>query len=182
MISVSARTWSSVSTYGNESSSSFWPGRVGLEGITLYHIAPGIQIQHLLGDFDDGLLDASLFLLPLLSTQTVECRDDSLGADIACQPIRLVDRDVELPPTLILHRQELTDQSIQLTLHQPAKPADAVVNVNDKVVHLQIGIDRLGCFSDRPLAHTRLRSLPAEDFRVCDQVEGPPILSQEKPL
>ncbi len=127
-----------------------------------------------------GLLDASLLLLPLLPAQTIERRDGALRADITRQPVRLMDRDVELPATLIFDGQELADQSIQLTLHQPAEAADAVIDVNHIIAHLQIGIDRLRRFGNRSLAHARLRPFPAKDFRVRDQVQCRPFDTQDK--
>jgi hypothetical protein len=50
--------------------------------------------------------------------------------------------------------------------------ADAMIDMNDIISHLQVSVHGLGCFGNRPLAGARLRPLPPEHLRICDQMEG----------
>ena len=83
-----------------------------------------------------------------------------------------MDRHIELSAALIFDSQELADEPVQLALDQSTKAANAMIDVDDIVAHLQVGVDRFRRFCNRTLAHTRLGSFPAEDLRICDQVQG----------
>ena len=130
-----------------------------------------VQIKQLLGDFLDGLFDASLFLGPCLTSESVQRRDAAIGTDIARQPISLVHRDVERVAGVVLHRQELALVSFELTLDESREAPDAVIHVDNVVARLEVRVDRLGSLRGGAGAHAGRRSLPAEDLRVGDEVK-----------
>src|SRR5215217_623859 len=90
-----------------------------------------------------------------------------------------MDRHIKLPSTLVFHRQKLTHMTIQLALDQATEATNTMINVNDIIPHLQIGIHGFGCLCHRSLTHARLRTFPAEDLRVGDEVHHRVINSWE---
>ena len=82
-----------------------------------------------------------------------------------------MDRDIERIPAIVVNREVFPFVTIELPLNQAGEPPDPVIDVYNKIAGLQIRVDRLGCLCNLFLPNTRLRSFPAKDFGVSDEMQ-----------
>ena len=121
------------------------PVRVRREGVSGHGLARRIELQQLLGHVAHGLLDAGLRLLPRGSAELVERR--ARGAGVLLDEIEPLDRDEELVLARVAELHELLRRRADVDPLETDEHADAVVDVDDEIVDLQvaeIGEERAG--------------------------------------
>jgi hypothetical protein len=125
-----ARFWSSVSTYGKLSSSSFAIA-YRRKGITFHHLTARVQVEQILGNFLHRFFDAALVSCPRLPAEIIERRLAAIRADVASEPVRLMDGDVENVAAVIFNGEILPFVAVQLSLDQTREASNAVIDVDN---------------------------------------------------
>ncbi len=93
-----------------------------------------------------------------------------VGADVARQPVGLMDRDVNLPAVAELHLQILAVQSVHRAPHQAGEQPDSEFDVDDEIPGFQVGVGRLRREGFCRRTAARFGPDPAEDFVIGQQV------------
>jgi hypothetical protein len=78
--------------------------------------------------------------MPAQAAEAVQRRGPAIRANVSGQTIGLVHGHIEHAAALIFHRQKLARVTFQLPLHESAKAADPVIDVDDIVASQQVGI------------------------------------------
>jgi len=138
------------------------PGCVGAEGVTLHDLALRVQLQQVIRDLRDRALGPRLDLLPFGRAQPVQLGHDLSRADVAREPVGLVDGHVELVALRILDLQVLPVDAIHGHLDEALELADAVLHVDDEIARLHVREEDLRRERAGALRPAGLRLPPAE--------------------
>ncbi len=95
-----------------------------------------------------------------------------IRADVAAQPVGLVNRHKELVAAFVFDEQEFALQAFQRAADQAFVAADAVIDMHDPVARFQIGIEGFGCFGRRAVLLAGPRAFPSKYFAVGQQVQA----------
>ena len=112
--------------------------------------ARGVELQQLFGHVAHGFLDAALGLLPGRAAQTIERRPRRAG--VLLNEIEPLDGDEELVLRRVAQLHELLRLEADLNPLQADEHADAMIDVHDEVVGLEIAKVREECGGCRPAA------------------------------
>ena len=112
------------------------PVRIGGEGIAGHRLARGVELQQLLRHVAHGFLDAGLGLLPRGAAELVERRARRAG--VLLDQVQPLDRNEELVLAGVAELHELLRRQADVDPLQADEHADAVVDVHDEVVDLQV--------------------------------------------
>ncbi len=111
-----------------------------------------------------------LGLTPFGSAQIVNVRGGTVRSDVAGDAISLVDRYIEYIAVLVLNCQVFALISIDSGFVQTDELTYTVVNMHNKITRLEIGKDRFGGFAAQRRSTAWLRSTPAENLTVCQEM------------
>ena len=89
------------------------PRRIGAERVALHDLARGVQLQQIVGDLGHGAAGTLLHLLPVGRAQPVQRRRRLARADVARQPVGLMDGHVELVALRVIDLQVLALHPVQ---------------------------------------------------------------------
>jgi hypothetical protein len=148
------------------------PVRVGGEGVTWDGFAGGVELEQLLGHVAHRLLDPGLGLLPAGAPEAIERRLRATG--VFLDQVEALDGHEQLGVAVILELEELLHDVAARDgdLLETHELADAVVDVHDQIVDLeiaQVGEKRCG---RRPLfSRAGLAPLLVEDIGLGVQQE-----------
>ena len=146
LTSTAARSWSTVSSYGNAASISRLPRRVVRVGVAGRRGSRRVQREQLLGEVVDRLADALLGAQPVRAAELRQAR--VLAARVARDPPDLLDRDED--PVLALERELEEVALVAVPGAAPEHPlvaGDAVIDVDDEVAGASAA---RGCRGARP--------------------------------
>jgi hypothetical protein len=109
--------------------------RVGRAAVRL---ARGIDLEQLVRHREQRFLRLRLDALPRRAAELVERRRPAVGRDVALHDVDAIDRDVEPIAALVLEVEVVALGAGDLHVSKPAIGADAVVDVHDEVVGLEL--------------------------------------------
>ena len=134
-----ASTWSAVSRYGNERSSSSCHSPSGSNACPRARLALGVEVEQLAGELARGAARARLDRVPALRPERRELRRIAAGADVAADLRQLVRgrEDLVLAPVLELE-VVAGDPGDRLGL-EAGEARDPVIGVDDVVADAQVG-------------------------------------------
>ena len=137
-----ASTWSAVSRYGNERSSSQLPLAVGLERVPVPRLALGVEVEQLAGELAGGAAGACLDALPALRAERRELRRVAAGADVAGDLRELVGGREDLVLAAVLELEVVARDAGEGLGLEAGEARDPVVLVDDVVADAQVGEGR----------------------------------------
>ena len=133
------------------------PAGVGRKGVTLGHLAAGVELEEFGGDLADGLLGAGTQILPALPADAVHRRRlcPLRAADPPLQQIEPVHGHAQELRARVFDQNRLDLLATDGDMLEPAKAADAVVHVHDRVPRgeLRDALERSGAAKAAPPAN-----------------------------
>jgi hypothetical protein len=147
------------------------PVRVGAERVARHGFARGVQLEQLFGHVAHRFLDARLGLLPRRAAELVQRRFSC--AAVLLDQVEPLDGDEQLVLAEIPQLHEFLHGVADTDLFQSDEPADAVVDVDNQVVDLeiaQVGEERFGDGAMPVSLALDLGALFLEDVRLCDDL------------
>ena len=163
-----AATWSAVSTYGNDASSSVCHAVSGGKAWPSRDLARGVQLQQLLRQVLHGAAHARLRARPLLRPEARQRRPMLARADVAADAVDLLRRHEEAVAVGVVQLQELALVAADVLAHEAGEPRDAVLDVDDVLARRS----RSARNASRDAAAARRRAAllaEAEDLGVSEQ-------------
>ncbi len=148
------------------------PGGVGGEGVALDDAAAGIELKQILGHFEDGLFDAVFGVAPLYAAQARKLWQAGVGANVTGDAVGLVNGHVELVALGVFDTQVFAFGAVDGAVDQAGEAANAMIDVDDNVADLQVGIGGLGGLGGGAGTLARLGAAPAEELAIGEQVGG----------
>ena len=112
------------------------PVRVGAERVARHGLARGVELEQLFGHVAHRLLDARLGAFPRRAAELVERR--LRGAAVLLDEVEPLDRNEQLVFAEIAQLHEFLHGVADADLLEPDEPPDAVIDVHDEVVDLEI--------------------------------------------
>ena len=104
----------------------------------------------------------------------------SPGADVAADPVGLVDRDVQAVALRVLEREVVALDAVGRQLDEPEVAGDAVLDVDDVAADVEVGEEGLAARGARPDAARRAFDQPKISRSVRRRKLSRPILLDER--
>ena len=110
--------------------------RIGAERVAGNRLARGVQLEQLFGHVAHGLLDAGLRALPRRAAELVERR--LRRAAVLLDEVEPLDGNEQLVFAEVAQLHEFLHGVADADLFEPDEPPDAVVDMHDQIVDLEI--------------------------------------------
>src|SRR5260221_4076172 len=157
------------------------PGAIGAKGMTLNMSACRIKFQQFTGNVFSGFTRRIFGFVPFAAAQSVQGGFIVMGADVARETIRLMNRHIQHVGPGKLDHQVFALAALDKPLAHPSEAPDAIFDVYDIITGCQVREGGLRRSSARRAVTTWFRALPAEYLGIRKQMNRPPGFGFECP-